>query len=336
MMDGVASDNVTAWPIWGHEHAIRELQAASIRGPRHAYILSGFDHLGKTRIATVFAQSLLCTDPVAPGVPCGVCNVCKRVVRGVHPDCSFWNLERQAQMAEKSTTSKNLSLNIQTVRDITSSLAMRPLESRYRVVVVDDVETMQESAQEAFLKTLEEPPSYAIILLLTSDAELLLETILSRAMTVHLQGIPSDQILKGLVARGIDSETAAQIAETSDGRPGWAIQASENATLLTERLEQLVSADRWIDADRYHQLVEATRLGDAFTKDRMAVYSNLLSVQRQWRSRLLDDIDTGADDIENHVQALKSVDICMRDLDANVRPKLALQTMVLQWPITNP
>lgn len=334
MIDDVAGNNNALWPVWGHHHAVRELQAAAIRGPRHAYILSGFEHLGKSTLATVFAQALLCTQPTSPGVPCLECSVCRRVARGTHPDCALWDLERQAKTAEKSTASRNLTLNIQTVREITSSISMRPMESRYRVVIVDDVESMQETAQEAFLKTLEEPPAYAVILLLTTDAELMLETIRSRAMTVHLQNVPTGRIRDGLLTHGIERDRALQIAEASDGRPGWAICAATDEKLLAEHLEMQAAADRWIDAERYHQLAEATLLGDAFGKDRETVYHRLAAVQRQWRNRTMDELDATSVQIIDNVKALKSVDMCFRDLEANVRPKLALQTMVLQWPTT--
>ncbi len=335
MIDDVAGNNVTVWPVWGHDHAVRELHAASVRGPHHAYILSGFEHLGKSTIAEVFAQSLLCTQPTSAGIPCLECSACRRVHRGTHPDCSLFDLERQVKMAEKSTTARNLTLNIQTVREITSSISMRPMESRHRIIIVDDVETMQETAQEAFLKTLEEPPAYAVILLLTTDAELLLETIRSRTVTVHLQNVLEDRIRDGLVTRGVDPEMAGKIAEVSDGRPGWAIRASKDDKMLTERLDQQAAADRWIDAERYNQLAEATRLGDAFGKDRAAVYARLTAVQRQWRQRVMDDLTATPAKITDNVNALKSIEMCFRDLDANVRPKLALQTMVLQWPTTN-
>ncbi len=336
MIDDVAIDTPTAWPIWGHTHAVKELVAASIRGPRHAYILTGFDYLGKSTLATLFAQALLCEQPVAPGVPCLVCRSCRRVSRGTHPDCSAWDLERQQAAADKASTAKNLSLNIQTVRDISSSLAMRPMESRYRVAIVDDVETMQETAQEAFLKTLEEPPSYAVILLLTTDAELLLETIRSRAMTISLQSVPTVVIRRGLLTQGVAPDKAESLAEASDGRPGWALRAMHDDRLLAERLQLKAAAEEWIAADRYQQLVEATRLGEAFAKDRAGVFARLSAVQAEWRSRTIEMLAaTDPADARLYVRALKSVDTCFSDLDANVRPKLALQSMVLQWPILN-
>ena len=334
MTDAVADNNTSAWPIWGHHHAVRELRAAAIRGPRHAYILSGFDHIGKSTLATIFAQALLCVSPVAAGIPCLECRACKRIERGTHPDCSVWDLDRQQLAADKASTAKNLTLNIQTVRGITSSLAMRPMESRYRVAIVDDVETMQETAQEAFLKTLEEPPAYAVILLLTTDVELLLETIRSRAMTIPLQTVPKETILRGLLIQGVAADMASTLSEACEGRPGWAIRAQGDPRLLSERLAIAAAADEWIAADRYHQMIEANRLGEAFGKDRVAVFTRLAAVQSLWRARALENISTAdSADLKSCVKALKSIDTCFSDLDANVRPKLALQTMVLQWPI---
>lgn len=335
----------TGWSVWGHDHAVRELQAAVVRGPRHAYILSGYHHVGKTALATEFARALLCERPPAPGRSCGACSTCRRVGRGTHPDVTLYDLARQQQSSEKSTTARNLSLTIQTVREITAGIALRPMEARQRVIIVDDVETMQETAQEAFLKTLEEPPPYAVVLLLTTDAELLLETIRSRATTIQLQTVPTGTIVEMLRASRVDEERARRIAVASVGRPGWAIQAVDDEQMLAKRIEVQDAAVSWITSDPYGRLAEATRLGDAFAKDRDAVYARLLAAQTVWRAIVLRA--SGVPDIDHPelestagaayaasaaVRALKSVDGCLSDLDANVRPRLALQSMVLQWP----
>jgi DNA polymerase-3 subunit delta' len=333
------------WPIWGHDHAVRELQSAIVRGVRHAYILTGYHHVGKASLAREFAKAVMCANPPSAGLSCGNCSTCRRIVRGTHPDVTLYDLERQQQSAEKSSTSKNLSLTIQTVRDITSSIALRPMETSHRIVIVDDVETMQETAQEAFLKTLEEPPAYAVILLLTTDAELMLETIRSRATTIQLQTVPTATILKMLVDSGVDEEKARTIAVASVGRPGWAWQALEDSKLLSRRIDVQSSVVSWIQSDHYHRLAEATRLGDSFSKDRESVYARLLAAQTIWRAVVLRSVGVSDQDhpelasgsdisfaAADAVKALKSVDACLTDLDSNVRPRLALQSMVLQWP----
>jgi DNA polymerase-3 subunit delta' len=335
----------TGWRVWGHDHAVHELQSAISKGVRHAYIISGYHHVGKTALAEEFARALMCVSPLSPGQPCGVCSACRRVGRGTHPDVTLYDLARQQETSEKSSVSKNLSLNIQTVRDITWSISLRPMEARHRVVIVDDVETMQETAQEAFLKTLEEPPPYAVILLLTTDAELLLETIRSRCTVLQLQTVRPSTIGEMLLASGLDEKDATAVATASIGRPGWAIQAASHPGPLRERLELESLVKAWITGDEYHRVVEATRLGDVFSKDRAAVYARLSLVQTMWREIVLQALgvadvyrpDTSFSDgwhptVGEGVTALRSVEQCLNDLDANVRPKLALQSMVLKWP----
>lgn len=335
----------TGWRVWGHDHAVRELQSAVVRGARHAYILSGYHHVGKTALAIEFARALLCEHPPGGGQSCGTCSTCRRIARGTHPDVSTYDLAGQQLGGEKTSTGKNLSLTIQTVREITSAVALRPMEARQRIIIVDDVETMQETAQEAFLKTLEEPPPYAVVLLLTTDAEILLETIRSRAVAIQLQTVPSATIVRMLRSVGVDGDRARSIAVASVGRPGWALRALDDEQMLTRRVELHDSVVSWIHSDPYGRLAEATRLGDAFGRDRDEVYARLLVAQTVWRSLVLhaaglpdaDHPEIGAGGTATFsaydaVRALKSVDACLSDLDANVRPRLALQSMVLLWP----
>lgn len=331
--------------MWGHDQAVSELQGAIRHGVRHAYILSGYHHVGKTAIVSEFAKALMCRESSTPGIACGNCAACRRINRGTHPDVTVYDLARQQQTADKASTSKNLSLNIQTVRDISSSVSLRPMESDHRVVIVDDVETMQETAQEAFLKTLEEPPPYAVILLLTTDAEILLETIRSRCTTIQLQTVPALTIATMLEASDVDSGQSATIASASVGRPGWAILAANDPQLLKERLDLHASVVSWIQGDQYQRMVEATRLGDSFSKNREAVYARLSVAQTIWRASVIQSLgvsgveQSGLDQLGKQsvppadaVLALRSVETCFSDLDANVRPRLALQSMVLQWP----
>ena len=255
------------------------------------------------------------------------------------------DLESQREEGERGGSGRNLSLTIQTVRRIAADIALRPMEARHRVIIVDDAETMQETAQEAFLKTLEEPPPYAVILLLTADAELLLPTIRSRCTTIHLQTVLPERIVEALGAAGVDDASAVRIADASMGRPGWAFDAANRPELLAEREEVYQSVLRWIRGDRFARMAEAIRLGDAFGKDRQAVFARLAVAQAIWRSCMLQTfhLDPGASEgglipavgeISPHdaLDAMRSVRDCIADLEANVRPRLALQTMVLRWP----
>ncbi|CAA9574307.1 MAG: hypothetical protein AVDCRST_MAG87-2729 [uncultured Thermomicrobiales bacterium] len=331
------------WKIRGQDRVVRELRRAVTVGPRHAYILSGPAHSGKLSCATEFAAALLCPNSGDDAIACHACSICRRIERGVFPDLSIIDLDAQA-LNEKSQ-GKNLSLTISTVRRIGADVSLRPSEAPWRVVIVNDVETMQETAQEAFLKTLEEPPGYVVIVLLTTDADLLLPTILSRCVTLRM-GTPSSTVVKAaLVERGVEESRARDIATLSDGSIGWAVTAATDPSLVEERARVRTRAREWIAAGHYDRLVAATLLADGFVKDREAVFVELLAAQREWRAILhaVERVDGDRSPVDfppahqafsssSVVSSLRSIDVCITNLEANVRPRLALQTMVGEWP----
>ncbi len=335
----VATDS--GWRVWGQEPAARSFQRAAISGPRHAYVLAGPDHIGKRLLAQEFALALNCPAVSETGVPCRVCSICQRIERGVHPDVSIFNLDRQARV--ESGTGKNTSLTIDTVRAIGHDLALRPSEAPWRVMIVDDMETMRETAQEALLKTLEEPPAAAVLLLLTSDIENLLETVLSRCVVVNLPVSPARAIDEALVAAGVAPAEASELALLARGLPGWAFAAANDATLRAGRQEMRDNARAWLAGDGYTRMVRAIKLADGFGQNRDEVVDSLVAVMLEWRHLLYQSVGL-ADDLDIQpgppalypaatlVRAVDSVRACLADLDANVRPRLACETMVLQWP----
>lgn len=337
-----------AWPVWGHQAAVATLtQAVATDRVRHAYLVSGPEGVGKKTLALAFAGALACPVPPVPGVPCGQCRSCRKIARGVHPDVQVTGLA--TQIAESKATSKNTTLTIETVRGMTATAALRPVESPWRVMLLDDAELMQETAQEALLKTLEEPPSFAVILLLANDADLLLPTVRSRCQVLELTAVPRAVIEQGLLGRGVDAERAATLASASGGAPGWAIAAAAQPKLLAERLEAIEGALHWVGAAPYERIVAAVKLGDGFTKRRPATFRELEVTLGVWRDALL--LKAGLADavsfpsvsarvaelserwsLTNIHAALRSVRQCIADLEANVRPRLAIESMVLQWP----
>lgn len=327
------SDPKTGWPVWGNLSAIAALKRAVDHGPGHAYILTGREGVGKKLAAITFAQTLNCPDPTEHHAPCGRCSNCRRISRGVFADVTQFDLASQAE--RERDKSRNLTLNISTVREVSVSVAYRPLEARWRVVIVDDVETMQEAAQEAFLKTLEEPPSYAVILLVTRDADLLLPTIQSRCTIIRFADIRADTIQRRLESGGVDAVRAQHLATLSQGSMGWALQATATPALADERQAVVEAAQSLIDGDSHARSVTALRLADEFGGNREAVFARLGFVQGIWRDRLLTAASSreAADrDLVEMANAIRSVDACIANLEANVRPRLALLSMVGTWP----
>lgn len=352
----VAMPNSPAgWPVWGHDRVVLDLrQAIAQDRVAHAYLIAGLPGVGKRTLAGVLARALVCQ---AEGrgdatVPCGVCLACRKVGRGVHPDVQRFDLASQAAAAEKSG-SKNTSLTIETVRELMSTIALRPMEGRRRIVVVDDAETMQGVAQEALLKTLEEPPSAVTLLLLSDDAEALLPTIRSRCRLIQLRPVGRAvvrDLLRAAAEAGVVAERGAEAAAAfANGRPGWALRAAADASLVAAREAAVERALGWLAGDGYARLVTAVRLGDSYAKRRAEVFVELETLLGVWRDALLLGADlpqhavypahaerlwqvAGGWELPAMARAVQGVQTCIADLESNVRPRLALEAMVLSWP----
>ncbi len=339
------------WPVWGHDTAVaslrRELAAGRVG---HAYLIAGPDGVGKEAFAQAFALALHCqAHPDGdPSAPCGTCLACRKIARGVHPDVQTFSLASQAARAEKQGT-KNTSLTIETVREVSATAALRPMEGRWRVLIIEDAETLQDVAQEALLKTLEEPPGSVVLLLLSDDADLLLPTIRSRCRALDLRPLSRASVTAALEAAGVPPDRATEVAALAGGLPGWARRAADDPKLIQRRQEAFERAVAWIGGSSYDRLVAAVRLGDTFTKRRLEVFAELEALLGVWRDALLLHAalphyltyrgnaerlselarEWGMNDLHRAVCAVQT---CIADLEANVRPRLALEAMVLQWP----
>ena len=341
----------TGWPVWGHDDAVANLRRAVAHDRvGHAYLIAGPDGVGKTALATAFARALCCQDDTRsdPSVPCGTCLACRKIGRGVHPDVQTCSLSTQAVTAEKAG-GKNTSLTIETVRQLCAATALKPMEARRRVVLVEDAETMQGIAQEALLKTLEEPPASVVLILRADDAEALLPTVRSRCQLVELRPVARPAVVAALRAAGVAEARAEEVAALAGGRPGWALRAASDPKLIQHRRDAVDRALAWIGGSSYDRLVAAVRLGDTFSKRRAEVFADLETLLGVWRDALLlhaalphyltyrghadrlTELARGWELDALH-RAVCAVQTCISDLEANVRPRLALEAMVLRWP----
>ncbi len=149
----------------------------------HAYLFCGDSHLMLERVARELALTVNCTSPAVPapaGIPvvaCGTCSSCRRVREGVHPDIHWLRAE-----------SKTRVVRVEQVRELINAVQLKPTEARYKVGVIVGADRLNANAANAFLKTLEEPPQRSLLLLLSTEPERLLETILSRCLRLVFPG----------------------------------------------------------------------------------------------------------------------------------------------------
>ena len=346
-----------AWPILGQERGVALLQGAIARaGVAHAYLFAGPTHSGRGTLARLFAQALNCETPAADGTaplaPCGLCRACRKIARGTHPDVRVVGLASQeAEGAPRGRReSKNTSLSIDTIRTLASDLSLRPLEGRWRVAIVEDAETMQEAAANAFLKTLEEPPPFAIIILVVPEVGAVLPTIRSRCQIVETRPVAREALAAALAAQhGAAPAGARTLAALARGRAGWAIAAAGRPEFFAERKASFEAMLGLLQGPAFEFFPLVDRLTDRFRKGkRDEVYAELDGWLGLWRDLLL--IRSGCDEFVLNVdyadqlrplaarfglawlrEAATATSDAMRQLDENVAPRLALEAMVLRW-----
>ena len=153
----------------------------------HAYILSGEEGMGKKTMANAFALSLMCEEGKS-GEPCRECHACRQVLSGNHPDIIY------------VTHEKPNSIGIEDIREqLIGDVAIKPYIGPHKIYIVDEAEKMTVQAQNALLKTIEEPPAYAVILLLVNNGGSLLPTISSRCVTLNFKPVRDEVIRQYLM-----------------------------------------------------------------------------------------------------------------------------------------
>ncbi len=336
------------WRFCGNRQSVEKLRiAAARRAPRHAFLISGAPSLGKRTLALRFAQALLCEHSTG-GEPCFECGSCRKVLREIHPDVSIVSLERQ-NASGNERGGKGTTLTIETARAISAQAPLRPMNGDWRFVIVDDAELLMPDAQEALLKTIEEPPSFMVLLLLAADLEAILPTIRSRCELLELDATPIPEIEQFLRERGVEPELAESAAAFSSGAPGWAIRASVDPTLIDVSASNVEQAAAWIDSTEFERIATAFALSDTIAKQRSETMALVEATAGLWRDSMLvrsgnsdrivyrahsdlTDRLAGSHDISELLGALSAVWTCLEDLRINVRPRLALESMVLSWP----
>lgn len=318
--------------IIGHDRVKEHLQKAiEYHKVSHAYILAGEQGMGRKTIARAFAMTLLCER--SDREPCMECHACKQMLSGSHPDVIWVTHEKPA------------SIGVDDIRtQIKDTIAIKPYSSSYKLYLVDEAEKMTVQAQNALLKTIEEPPSYAVVMLITTNQEVFLPTIRSRCIQLKLHPLKNHIISEYLTGTlGILEEKANIYAAFARGNLGKAVQiaSSEQFSLLFQQVLTLLKNVKEMDIVMLLDFIRSLQ------ENNLDLYECLDFMQLWYRDILMfkvtRDINMlifkeeysvvsklcqkssyeGLETILNAIEKAKS------RLDANVNSDLALELMLL-------
>ena len=204
--------------IAGHRRLLQLTARAAGRGTLPpALVFGGPEGVGKRRAAVALAQIVNCAAPAGAADACGVCASCTRIARGVHPD---------VLIVEPGDSG---SIKIDQVRDVIERSVYRPFEGRRRVVIVDEADAMASEAQNALLKTLEEPPASSMFVLVTCRPDVLLPTVRSRCQRLRFGRLSAAEVASVLERdHGYAPDAARAAAAAADGSVGRALEGSSD------------------------------------------------------------------------------------------------------------
>lgn len=248
----------------------------------HAYLISGLAGMGKRTLARLMAQYLLCTGA---DKPCGICPACMQVMEGNHPDVTIVSPGKPLSPDVKAGLQ---GIPVDEIRYVISLAGQHTFTGGRRVIIIERVDKMNQPAQNALLKTLEEPISGTAFLLLTDSPELLLPTIISRCRALKLHPWPDEVVLRALQAHGVPDSMARRALSVSGGSIGQALAVAADEEFWRRRQDVMQ---------------------DFFGLEGR---SDILRVSGAWRERK-DDADGLLNDLEDMLRTLMLVRLGIQD-----------------------
>lgn len=322
------------WSVVGHEWAVALMRRSLVESRvGHAYLITGSPQIGKTTLARTFAQALNCTHPQVTERPCGACRACRLVRDGNHPD---------VQIIEPD----GLYLKIDQIRALQHQVALSPVEGHWKVYILREMERATTEAANALLKTLEEPPSHAVLLLTASEVEALLPTIVSRCQPIMLRPLSRQTVEQALIERWqVSPERASLLARLSGGRLGWSVEASQKPSVLERRSQRLDELQELMGQGRAERFSCAEKLGrdPATLREVMSlwltwwrdllllVHGSSATLTHQDRSEELHHLAEKLQ-VEQARQAVGAIRAAIQGLDRHANPRLTIEVLMLNLP----
>ena len=338
---------IARWGLVGGDGVIGALERALVadRLPP-AMLLTGPAHVGKGTLALALARALNCQGEPRP---CDECRSCRRIARGQHADVEVIAPGGICRVSDHDH-SRSHTIGICAVRRMEAAAAMQPYEGCRRVYIVDPADALTDEAENAFLKTLEEPPPAVTFLLVTERPARLHDTVRSRCQEWTLAPLPVANLATWLATeRGVEAETAAVLARLAGGRVGWAITALDEGDPLEVRRTQTEEVGRILASSCADRLTYAQSLAGRGGAEPVNALNALDHWIAWWRDLLR--VVTGAAERVTHQNLIEQ----LRDDATRYRPadvarflhtlvetrehlrrgvnhRLALEAMLLQTP----
>ncbi|MFC1952300.1 ATP-binding protein [Chloroflexota bacterium] len=333
------------WQVVGQNRAVSLLkQSLEKKVVAHAYLFVGPPHVGKMTLALNLAQVLNCE---AAEPPCGECSSCQKITSAKHADVQIIGLASDENSTE---TKPQAEISINQIRQIQHSASLPPFEGRYKVFIIDGAEQLSSEAANCLLKTLEEPASKVIFILLTINDQLLPATVISRCQRLELSPPPVTEVEAALTSHwNIDPQRAKLLARLSHGRLGWALSATRDDSLLQQRADMRQRLLDITHADYEECFAYAAEMATQFSRRRKLVQEVLTLWLDWWRDLLLVKVgcneaitnvdleDALVDSATSYNLAqikafINSLQAAGEQLTQNANPQLVLEVLMLSIP----
>ena len=239
----------------GHEQIVEHMTTAiSVNKISHAYILHGERGMGKGFLSKYYAQLLQCENRVEEEVngvrrlrACGTCKSCLQAESGNHPDII-------------TVTHEKASIGVDDIRtQVNADMGIKPYSSPYKIYIIPDAEKMTEQAQNALLKTIEEPPAYGIVMLLADNINRLLQTIQSRCVALPVKPVDTERITRHLMEElRVPEYTAQMAAEFAGGNIGRAERYALSEEFVQMK-EDVLHFLRYMDQMELYEMMDAVK-----------------------------------------------------------------------------
>lgn len=341
------------WPVIGHDKIVKYLQKSIVsKKLAHAYLFTGQDNLGKKLLADNFLSSILCYDnhlkikTQPEKFPCQICVYCDQLKKGIHPDVYFLNKEEDTN----GTSKKNIT--VEQVRKMQKVLQMGSFLKSYKIALISDAQDLNESAQNALLKILEEPAKKTILILIAQDSSLLLPTIVSRCQQVVFKPVNNQKIFDHLISLGANRDQANELSALAHGQIGLAVNYYNQPESLSLYKEKIKS---------FYQLAENSSLSQRFKKidhllaglkTNQEINNFLFKELNNWQILFRDLLvlkNNNQDLIINYyfkdqlinlankyseaqlINLIKKVSQIKKYLSYNINPRLAVESLILNF-----